>query len=472
MPKHESETFEDRPPLRILLVDDEENMRHMLSSLLEAEGYEVETAGNGEEALEKTRDRFYDFVLCDVRMPKMDGMAFLKAAADGLQDTTVIMMSAYGSIDSALEAMKQGAYDYVSKPFKTDEVLLALKKAEEREVLRQENRRLKERLRHFEQDVTYGRMVGRSPGMQEVFRLARKAARFDSTVLITGESGTGKELVAQAIHHHGQRSSGPMIPVNCGGIPENLLESEMFGHVKGAFTGAEKNRKGLFAEADGGTIFLDEIGELPSQLQVKLLRVLQEGEIRPVGDSRTYTIDVRVIAATSKNLAAEMAAGAFREDLFYRLDVFRIHIPPLRERLEDIPLLLRHFIRVSNDRLGTRISGIVPGAMQVLMSYRWPGNVRELENAVERASVITEAGSLRLEDFPQTVIGDHRGESDGATDVHLQDYSIKKARRRVEKQLIAEALKATEGNRTQACRLLEISHPSLLSKIKAYGIEE
>jgi two-component system response regulator AtoC len=263
-----------------------------------------------------------------------------------------------------------------------------------------------------------------------------------------------------------------MIPVNCGGIPENLLESEMFGHVKGAFTGAEKNRKGLFQEADGGTIFLDEIGELPPQLQVKLLRVLQENEIRPVGYSRPHTIDVRVIAATSKNLPAEMAAGTFREDLFYRLDVFRIHIPPLRERLEDIPLLLRHFMRVSNDRLGTRISGIVPGAMQVLMSYRWPGNVRELENAVERASVITEAGSLHLEDFPQTVTGDLGDESDGATDVHLQDYSIKKARRRVEKQLIAEALKATEGNRTQACRLLEISHPSLLSKIKAYGIEE
>ncbi len=472
MARQESETFEERPPLRILIVDDEENMRHMLSSLLEAEGYEVETAENGEEALGKSRDRFYDFVLCDVRMPKMDGMAFLKAAADSLQDTTVIMMSAYGNIDSALEAMKQGAYDYVSKPFKTDEVLLALKKAEEREVLRQENRRLKERLRHFEQDVTFGRMVGRSPGMQEVFRLARKAARFDSTVLITGESGTGKELVAQAIHHHGQRSSGPMIPVNCGGIPENLLESEMFGHVKGAFTGAEKNRKGLFQEADGGTIFLDEIGELPPQLQVKLLRVLQENEIRTVGDSRPYTVDVRVIAATSKNLPAEMAAGTFREDLFYRLDVFRIHIPPLRERLEDIPLLLRHFMRVSNDRLGTRISGIVPGAMQVLMSYRWPGNVRELENAVERASVITEAGSLHLEDFPQTVTGDLGDENDGATDVHLLDYSIKKARRRVEKQLIAEALKATEGNRTQACRLLEISHPSLLSKIKAYGIEE
>lgn len=472
MLRHESEPSAEAPALRILVVDDEENMRHMLSSLLEAEGYTVETAGNGEEALGKTRDRFYDFVLCDVRMPKMDGMAFLESAGDCLQDTTVIVMSAYGTIDSALEAMKQGAYDYVSKPFKTDEVLLALRKAKERETLRQENRRLKERLRRFERDFTFGRMVGRSAGMQEVFRLARKAARFDSTVLITGESGTGKELVAQAIHQHGHRSSGPLIPVNCGGIPGNLLESEMFGHVKGAFTGAERNRKGLFQEADGGTIFLDEIGELPPQLQVKLLRVLQEGEIRPVGDSHTHSIDVRVIAATSKNLASEMAAGAFREDLFYRLDVFRIHIPPLRERLEDIPLLLRHFMRISNERLGTQISGIVPGAMQVLISHHWPGNVRELENAVERASVITETGALRLEDFPLSVIGEEGSGGRGDRGVQLEGYSIKKARQRIEKQLIAEALRATEGNRTQACRLLEISHPSLLSKIKAYGIEK
>jgi len=455
------------PQKRLLVIDDEENMRHMLSSMLKKSGYRVYTASNGSEALDMVDQTLYDFILCDLKMPDMSGMEFFETARDKLWASTVIMMSAYGSIDTAVEAMKKGAYDFISKPFKLDEVLLTLKKAEERESLKRENRWLKERIRKIQDDYHFGNMVAKSKGMQAVFKIAEKVAQYDTTVLICGASGTGKELIAQGIHFAGQRAKNSLVPVNCGGIPENLLESELFGYKRGAFTGADSDRKGLFEEADRGTIFLDEIGELPLSLQVKLLRVLQENEIRPVGDSKTKNIDVRVIAATSKNLEDEVKNRAFREDLFFRLNVMPIQLPPLKDRPEDIPLLSQHFIDRFNISLEKNIKGITPAAMSILLKHHWPGNVRELGNVIERAVVLAEETILVPENFPQDL-------SKGSEREKLEDFfdghSLKAAQKILEKRLITKALQATNGNRTKASRILEISHPSLLSKIKTYNI--
>jgi len=427
----------------------------------------VDTATDGRDALGKIGQARYDVILCDLKMPEMDGMAFLEAAGGLTGDTTVIMMSAFGTVDTALEAMKRGAYDYIAKPFKPDEVYLALRKAEERERLRSENRRLKETLRRIEGDCHYGRLVGASPTMQAVFDLAEKASRYDTTVLIYGESGTGKELVAQAIHQTGIRCDGPLVTVNCGSIPENLLESELFGYRKGAFTGAERNKAGLFQQAAHGTLFLDEIGEMPLSLQVKLLRVLQEGEVRPVGGLQPEKVDVRILAATAKNLAREVDRGAFRQDLFYRLNVLMIELPPLRARLSDVPPLCRHFVSRYNRRLGRQVVGIASDAMTLLLQHAWPGNVRELENVIERAVVLADGPEIQVADLPPGLRKAETPLMVAATD----GFSIKAARRHLECELIRSALNATAGNRTQAARLLEISHPSLLSKMKLYGID-
>jgi two-component system response regulator AtoC len=456
------------PEKRLLVIDDEENMRHMLSTVLGKAGYIVETAANGHEGLKMTESAAYDFILCDIKMPNMSGMDFLKASRNKIGCTTVIMMSAYGTIDTAIEAMKLGAYDYISKPFKTDEVYLTLKKAEERESLRQENRLLKERIKKIESNYHFGNLVAKSEAMQSTLRVAAKAAQYKTTVLILGDSGTGKELIARAIHFESDRSQMPLVPVNCGGIPETLLESELFGYKKGAFTGADKNKKGLFQEAEGGTIFLDEIGELPLALQVKLLRVLQENEVRMIGDSKSTKIDVRVIAATAKDLEAEVKKGTFREDLFYRLNVLTIKMPPLCGRPEDIPLLCDHFVERFNSTLNKKTKGIAPAAMSLLLEYHWPGNVRELENAIERAMVLSEEALLLPEHFPPEF-----GQRFGANQLNdvFNGYSLKAAQKLMEKNLITRALTHTGGNRTQAARLLEISHPSLLSKIKSYSID-
>lgn len=451
----------------LLVIDDEKNMCHMLSTVLKKAGYKVDTALDGKQGLDLAGRTQYDFILCDIKMPAMSGMEFLEEAGEHLKASTVIMMSAYGSIDTAVEAMKLGAYDYISKPFKTDEVLLTLKKAEERESLKKENILLKERIQEIEADYRFGKMVAKSPVMKSVFTLAEKAARHKTTVLILGESGTGKELIARGLHYEGERSSQPFIAVNCGGIPETLLESELFGYKKGAFTGADKNKKGLFQEADGGTIFLDEIGELPLSLQVKLLRVLQEDEIRAVGDSKVTKTDMRVVAATSKNLEDEVKKGTFREDLYYRVNVLTVKIPPLRERAEDIPLLCDHFIARFNKRLGKRIAGIAPAAMSFLLEYQWPGNVRELENVIERSFVLSEGSLLLPEHLPLELIQKEGAGFDGD---FIDCLSLKKAQRKIEERLITRALEETGGNRTRAARLLEISHPSLLSKIKTYSI--
>jgi len=452
---------------KLLVIDDEQNMRHMLTSLLINSGFEVATAANGEEALEKVSGTQYDFILCDIKMPRMNGLQFLDAAADRISDSTVIMMSAYGSVETALEAMKRGAYDYISKPFKSDEVNLVLKKAEERERLKRENTRLRQTLRTIEERSSFGNMVAKSKAMREMFRLAEKVARFDTTVLITGESGTGKELVARGIHFTGPRSQKPWIAVNCGSIPENLIESELFGHVKGAFTGADRTRRGLFREADGGTLFLDEIGELPAALQVKLLRVLQENEVRPVGGTRALKVNVRVVAATARNLKDEIEKKLFREDLYYRINVMPIRLPPLRERGEDIPLLARLFMEQFSAQLDTPVQSIAPAAMSLLLEHAWPGNVRELENVIQRAVVLAEGPELQPEHLPDSLGPDAIQQDIGSL---VKGDSLKEARRELEKIMIAQALKKTDGNRSQASRLLEISHPSLLSKMKQYGI--
>ena len=455
-------------PRRLLVIDDESNMRHMLAAMLKNSGYSVDTASEGLEGMKMLERSSYDFILCDIKMPKMDGMTFLKTAGDLVKHSTVIMMSAYGTVETAIEAMKLGAYDYISKPFKSDEVTLTLKKAEERERLKKENNFLRERIRTIQADNRFDRMVGQSKAMQAVFELAKKVARHNTTVLITGESGTGKELIARGIHFYSERADGRLIPVNCGGIPENLLESEMFGYKKGAFTGADRDKAGLFEAAEGGTLFLDEIGELPLSLQVKLLRVLQESEVRPVGDPKTHKVDVRVITATAKNLEAEMRKGTFREDLFYRLNVMQIHLPPLRERTEDIPPLCQLFIERFNGELKKNIASISPGAMSHLMKHPWPGNVRELENVIQRAVVLAEQDALLPEHLPGSVV---TGLENGHLDTLFEGFSLKEAQRSLEKKLIVKALTETGGNRTRAARLLEISHPSLLSKIKTYGID-
>jgi two-component system response regulator AtoC len=446
---------------RVLVIDDEENLRHYLQLVLGEAGYRVETASDGREALERMQQHTWDIVLCDIRMPRMDGVAFLKEVkARGLEGT-IIMMSAYGTVDTAVEAMKIGAYDYVSKPFNADEIILTLKKAEERERLREENVRLK---KEVQRDYDLEHIVAKSEAMRKIFDLIKKVAKYKSSVLITGESGTGKELVARAIHYNSDRKDKPLISINCGAIPENLLESELFGHVKGAFTDAVKTKKGLFEMANQGTMFLDEVGELPPSLQVKLLRVLQDGEIRRVGDTASFQVDVSLIAATAKDLTSEVKHGRFREDLYYRLNVLPIQLPPLRERKEDISALVEHFIELYNKKLGLRIKGTSKQAMARFLQYEWPGNVRELENIIERGMILAEKDTIGLEALPLYV-----QEGSLSTTVPA-GLSIKKGAKEMEIKLIKEALKKTAGNRLQAARILEISHKALLYKLKEYGL--
>ena len=452
--------------LRILIVDDEENMRHMLKVLLEKEGYACETAADGQEALKQFEQNSFDFALCDIRMPRMDGPELLREMRRRQIPATVIMMSAYGSEDTALEAMKLGAYDYVSKPFKAEEVVLTLKKAEERERLQKENQLLR---RQVLKDYGFGNITTKNARMQEILQTITKIAEYKSTVLIVGESGTGKELIAKALHYSSLRRDGPFIPVNCGAIPENLLESELFGHVRGAFTDASYTKKGLFEEADAGTLFLDEIGELPLLLQVKLLRVLQEEEIRRVGDTKPIRVNVRIIAATIRDLAEEVKKNTFRSDLYYRLNVLALHLPPLRERRDDIPILVDSFIERYNHRLQLQIKGISKEALGILLDYHWEGNVRELENAIERSMALAEGNRIEVHNLPPYL---REVKTGGELTIPDYEYSIKKVNRQVEEELIRRALRRTGGNRTQAAKLLEISHRALLYKIKEYEIKE
>jgi two-component system response regulator AtoC len=452
--------------MNVLVVDDELGLRQTLTLILKAEGHDVRAACDGHDALRQLAAAPADIVLCDVRMPGLDGLGFLERYAASGGTALVIMMSAYGDDEAAVEAIRRGAYDFIAKPFRADQVLLVLRKAIEREGLRREVAQLHEELSALRAPTG---IVGRSPQLAVAIALADKVAPHPSTVLITGESGTGKELVARHIHRQSPRATAPFVAVNCGAIPEALLESELFGHAKGAFTGASSDRDGLFADADGGTLFLDELGELPLALQVKLLRALQEGEVRRVGDNASRRVDVRVVAATSRDLEADVADGRFRADLYYRVNVVRIHLPPLRERAEDVPELVRHFIDRFNTRLGLRVTGASAAAMRALIDYPWPGNVRELENTVERAMVLADHDRIDVAQLPALTTASAPAPAP-LTDPSLMDLSVKRRTDALERVLIREALARTQGNRTRAARLLDLSHRALLYKIREYGI--
>ena len=449
----------------ILIADDEESIRHMLTLLLADRGYEVRAVKDGEEALRELSARDYDALLTDVRMPRMDGLALVRAAQAASPDTTLIVMSAYGSHELAIEAMKAGAYDYLPKPFRPDDVLLVLRKAEERERLRTENLRLR---REIAASRPLPTIVAESVAMREVLRLAQKVAKTPTTVLIMGESGTGKELVARALHEQSPRADRPFVAVNCGAIPATLIESELFGHAKGAFTDARAARRGLFEEADGGTLLLDEVGELALPLQVALLRVLQEGEVRRVGDSRTLKVDVRVLAATNRDLAQAVEQGTFRQDLYYRLAVVNLHLPPLRDRPEEIPALADRFLTRHAARLGLAEKKLSVAALALCQQHRWPGNVRELENALERALVLSEGDEIEPDALPDALSLPPPGSQ--PVPLGPDDFSVKRAQRVLEADLIGRALERTGGNRTRAAELLELSQRALLYKIRDYGL--
>jgi len=451
-------------PKKILVIDDEEPMRHMLTLILKREGYAVRAVEKGQEALQLLDSETFDFILSDVIMPEMTGLELLQALKGKRTEATVIMMSAYGSVDTAVEAMKLGAYDYISKPFKPDEILLTLRKAEERESLRQENLRLRQAV---ERDYAFGNLIGKSARMLDLFESIKRISDYKASVLLMGESGTGKELVARSIHFNSSRNREPFVAVNCGAIPETLLESELFGHVRGAFTDARKEKRGSFEMAHQGTLFLDEVAELSPAAQVKLLRALQEGEVKRLGSESPIQVDVRIIAATIRDLPKLAAEGTFREDLYYRLNVLPLKLPPLRERKEDVPLLVNHFIAKYNDQHGLKKEGITEEALARLLEYSWPGNVRELENAIERAMILAKDKKIGVDGLPSEVLME---KSLSARDLPADEFSVRKATRVLEKELIQRALQKTKGNRTQAARLLEISHPSLLSKMKEYSI--
>lgn len=440
---------------KILIIDDEENMRHSLSLVLGQEGFNVATAENGAIALDLLSKQNFDVILCDIQMPEMDGVTFLKEFYKNKLKSTIIMMSAYGNIDTAIKAMKIGAYDYISKPFKSDEIILAIKKAEEREGLRRENVRLREEICR---EYSFENIITRSDKMKEAFKIIEKSAPYKLPILLIGESGTGKELFAKAAHHNSPRSRFPFVAVNCGAIPGDLLESELFGHAKGSFSGAVSLKKGLFEEANKGTIFLDEIGELPLALQVKLLRVLQENEIRRIGENKIIHVDTRVVAATIKNLKKETENKLFREDLFFRLNGVSVHIPPLRERKEDLPLLIEYFIKKYDDK-GGKLKSVSNEFVKQLHSYHWPGNVRELENIIQRSIVMSESEVLSPKDLP--------------LDFNKEEKSVmpfKNAFKEWEKEVISSALVKTAGNRAEAAKLLGISYRSLMYKLKKYKV--
>jgi two-component system response regulator AtoC len=452
----------------VLVIDDEKAVRQMLESLLTREGYQVTTASNGEEGLEilesQGRDCF-EYILCDVKMPKVDGLEFLRRArAQGCQ-ASVVVMSGFGTVDTAIEAIKLGAYDYISKPFKVDEVLLTLRKAEERGRLIRENQELRKTLQH---DYRFDNIVARNEKMRAIFDVVRKVADFRSNILLQGESGTGKALLARAIHFNSNRKDGPFVTVRCGAFPEGHLEVEVFGREGAESKDAGTLRRGAFEQAQGGTLFFDEVSGVPPLLQVRLLDALQGGRIRRVGGEREIPVDVRIVAATNRDLEKEVEGGKFREDLFYRLNVIPIRVPPLRDRKDDIPLLVDHFLKVYGGQTGRDIRSVTPDALDALIHYSWRGNVRELENVIERAVILADGPVVELEHLSPWIQDDRRTAFLG---VSPEEYSVKKVVPRIEKELIVRALRKTRGNRTAASKLLEISHRAVLYKIKDYGIE-
>ncbi len=446
---------------RVMVVDDEKTIRETLSEVLADEGYQVCAKANGAEAVEEIRENDYDVVICDIRMPGMDGTDVLEKISEISPQTFVIMVTAYATLETALQSLRKGAYDYIVKPLAFDEILTKIdhlvkykKQVLEAKILREQ----------MEQEWDFQNIIGKSPSMIRLYEMIEKVAVTRANVLVTGESGTGKELVARAIHFNGPYKEGSFVPVNCGAIPETLLETELFGHVKGAFTGAISDKVGMFSVAHQGTLFLDEIGEMPTALQVKLLRAIENKEIFPLGSTRSIKVDSRIIAATNKNIHMEVDEGRFREDLYYRLNVLEISIPPLRERREDIPVLARHFIQKYNEELKTGFKGVDNLAMKALLNHPWNGNVRELENAVERAMILGEGEYIAINELPPALRAD-------TTEV-VKDDNLKEAMKIYEREHIINVLKKTDKDKKEASRFLGLSLASLYRKMEELSINK
>jgi two-component system NtrC family response regulator len=452
-------------PPKILIIDDDTSLRRVLEYNLQEAGYAVGTAASGEEGLQLFDEVSPALVITDMKMPGMDGMQVLNEIKERSPETLVIMITAFGTVDIAVEAMKAGAYDYITKPFNRDELRLTVAKALQFSGLTVENKRLKSDLADR---ADFSAMVGSSPAMEKVFQIVRKVADTEASVLITGESGTGKELIARSIHALSGRSNGPFIAINCAAIPRDLLESELFGHVKGAFTGAIKDKTGKFALADGGTIFLDEVGELPLELQPKLLRALQERTIEPVGGTKEQRLDVRVVAATNLDIEKSIADGSFREDLYYRLAVIPVHLPPLRQRRDDIPLLLRHFC----SKHGADNVIFDKQSLATLTGYAWPGNVRELENLVERLLIMRNSDTITTDDLPDKIRNNCFGQgtvtlSGNVINLPDEGYSLEQ----LEREVVVQALERNEWNQTAAARFLRIPRHTLIYRMEKYEID-
>ena len=456
------------PAARLLIVDDEASMCEFLEIMLRKNGYQVDSRQSAREAVKELEAETCDLVITDINMPEMSGLELLSLVKEKSPGTEVIMITAYASTDTAIQAMKRGAYDYITKPFNNDEILLTIKKALKNSQLQRENRRLQEEL---EKRYGFGNLIGKNPAMLKVYELIQRVAQTSANILITGESGTGKELAARAIHYTGPRKDKPFVTVNCGAIPEQLMESEFFGHEKGAFTGAVKTRDGYFAAADGGTIFLDEIGEVPPALQVKLLRVIQEKSFKRVGSNVDRTVDVQVVSATNRDLESEVSEGNFREDLFYRLNVIKIDLPPLRERGSDIPLLANHFLQKYNREYGREIGGISREALNILLGYAYPGNIRELENIIERA-VIMETGSTLSADSLPPILTRPAAVANGA-DLQLpaDGLDLEETLTELERRFIHQALERCGHNKTQAAKLLGLSFRSFRYRLEKLDLQ-
>jgi len=458
------------PKEKILVVDDEQSMREFLDILLKKEEYRVTLASNGEEAVKLIEKDIFDLILMDIRMPRMDGITVLKKVKVLSPETIVIMITAYASADTAIKAMKEGAYDYITKPFKVEEIKLIIKNALEKKNLQNENLLLKKVVRdrfHF------GNIIGQSPKMLTLYDLLEKVSGTKTNILITGESGTGKELVAKAIHYNSPRKEKPFVTLNCGAIPESLIESELFGHMKGAFTDAIANKKGLFEVADEGTILLDEISELPLLMQVKLLRVLQDKEFKRVGGTDDIRVDVRIVSATNKDLEEGVREKRFREDLFYRLNVIQIKLPPLRERREDIPLLATHFLKRYSDELNKNILTISSEALRILLDYEFPGNVRELQNIIERAVALETAPELTAQNL-SSYLDEQLPSKKKAIDLEIPNEGIdlEKMVEELERALILKALDKTRGIKKKAAELLHINFRSMRYRLEKYGLND
>ncbi len=450
---------------KILIVDDDALVNLSLSEFLALEGYSILNASNGRQALDKLRNNHIDVVITDIKMPEMDGTQLLNAIKHDFPETYVIMVTGFGSIENAVEAIKQGAFDYITKPVIENEIRMVLERLIKQKELVAENLKLKEQIFTSTRD-RFCNIVGKDIKMQKIYTLIEAICATRSTVLIHGESGTGKHLIAHAIHEFDETErSKPFVEVSCGALTETLLESELFGHVKGAFTGAVKDKVGRFELADKGTIFLDEIDTCTQNLQVKLLRVLQEGELERVGESNSFKVDVRVIAATNQNIQDLIAQGKFRKDLFYRLNIIAIELPPLRERKMDIPLLAQEFVIKHSARINKKVTGISDKAMSILMKYNWPGNIRELENVIERATIFAQGPVIFPEDFPE-FFTNHKGRSD----LNEDGQKLKEALKNPEKDLILKALESVEWNRNEAAKALGINRTTLYKKMVSYGL--